>query len=221
MIEIRNFTKAYGKKIILENVNVTFPERKINFLMGPNGAGKTTLIKCLTRLENFEGTILIDDCDYIHIKDRFFVLWDDCPFYNNMKGIDNLHIFSEKRISKDKIIEKVSNFIDEDLLKKKVKNYSYGQRKKLALALVLLLEPEYIIMDEITNGLDYDTLKYLEIVIKEWAKTKTIIMTGHQFGFYNGVVENVYVYKNKGIERVDNFNQKKDRLEDIYNESVH
>lgn len=221
MITIHNFSKKYKKAYVLKNVNVEFPEKKINFLMGKNGAGKTTLIKCITKLEDYTGEILIDECSYTEKRNDFMILWDDCPFYDNLTGVDNLRIFSCKSYDKKELEQKVADFIDTDLLYRKVKTYSYGQKKKLALALVEINKPQYVIMDEITNGLDYDTLLFLKDKLVEWAKTKTIILTGHQFGFYNGLVENVFVYKDGTIFEENDYEKNDVTLEEVYDEKLH
>lgn len=222
MINVIGVKKKYGKKVVLNNINITFPEQKINFLMGKNGSGKTTFIKCLTDLEKYEGKIEIDGGLFCSKKLQTLVLWDDCPFYDDLRGIDNLVILGEGKYSKNKIIDIVSEFVDEELLYKKVKKYSYGQKKKLGLAMALVLNPQYIIMDEITNGLDYDTLLMLKKLIIKWAKDKTIILTGHQFGFYNDIVENVYVYtKNGNVKSYIDIKSIGKTLEEIYDETMH
>lgn len=221
MIKIQNFSKKYNDKYVLKDVNVEFPEKKINFLMGKNGAGKTTLVKCIGELEKYTGKIIIDGCNYKDKRNEFMMLWDDCPFYDNLSGADNLRIFACKEYKKSELEEKVVDFITPDLLCRKVKEYSYGQKKKLALALVELKNPKYLIMDEITNGLDYDTLLFLRDRVVEWAKSKTVILTGHQFGFYNGLVENVFVYRDKTIIREVDYNKNDVTLEEVYRDRMH
>uniref|UniRef100_UPI0025DE1F3F ATP-binding cassette domain-containing protein n=1 Tax=Eubacterium sp. TaxID=142586 RepID=UPI0025DE1F3F len=192
MIVIKDFSKEYKNKKILDDINLTIEENKISFLMGKNGAGKTTLLKCIASLENYNGQILIDEKENINSKKTYFIIWDDCPYYVDSNGIDNLFLLSEGKYSKKEICDIVKDVMNESLLKKKVKRYSYGEKKKLSFALVMLLNPSVIIMDEITNGLDFDTLVYLKERLLEWSKDKTIFLTGHQFSFYDGMVDDVY-----------------------------
>ena len=176
MIEIKDFSKRYKNKIILDDINLIIEENKISFLMGKNGSGKTTLLKCVASLENYEGQILIDKKENINSKKSYFIIWDDCPYYVDDNGIDNLFLLSEGKYSKKEIYDIVKDVMNESLLKKKVKQYSYGEKKKLSFALIMLLNPAVIIMDEITNGLDYDTLLYLKDRLLEWSKDKTILL---------------------------------------------
>lgn len=222
MICVNGVSKKYGKKTVLNDINMTFIENKVNFLMGKNGSGKTTFIKCLTDLEKYEGIIELDGEPFSSKKMETLVLWDDCPFYDDMTGLDNLNLFGENKYEKSQIPSFVSEFIDKELLEKKVKTYSYGQKKKLGLALAIILDPSYIIMDEISNGLDYDTLMLLKKLIRKWSEEKTVILTGHQFSFYDDIVDNVYVYNRQGkIECYTDIKESGKTLEDIYNETMH
>lgn len=221
MIEIKDFSKRYKNKIILDDINLIIEENKISFLMGKNGSGKTTLLKCVASLENYEGQILIDKKENINSKKSYFIIWDDCPYYVDDNGIDNLFLLSEGKYSKKEIYDIVKDVMNESLLKKKVKQYSYGEKKKLSFALIMLLNPAVIIMDEITNGLDYDTLLYLKDRLLEWSKDKTILLTGHQFSFYDGIVDDVYVInQERHIVEYKNIKEINLKLEDIYNETM-
>ena len=108
------------------------------------------------------------------------------------------------------------------MLRNKVKTYSYGQKKKLALALVEILQPKYLFMDEISNGLDFDMMKELKDDIKRWAETMTIFLTGHQFSFYNELVDSLFAFKDKQIVLLEeNFSSCGKTLEEIYDKGMH
>lgn len=203
MIELKNFAKKYKEQVVLQDTNVKIGNNKISFLLGPNGCGKTTLLKCIGGLEDYSGTITYNNDDIDKIRKDTLIIWDDCPFYDNLSGLDNLVILSEDaNLTKSDIKDIAKNYIDERLLKRKVKTYSYGQRKKLAIALQEILNPKLLIMDEISNGLDYDTMKVLKEDIKRISQDKNIILTGHQFGFYEDMVEEVLVFVDNTIKDV-------------------
>ena len=203
MIELKNFAKKYKEQVVLQDTNVKIGNNKISFLLGPNGCGKTTLLKCIGGLEDYSGTITYNNDDIDKIRKDTLIIWDDCPFYDNLSGLDNLVILSEDaNLTKNDIKDIAKNYIDEKLLKRKVKTYSYGQRKKLAIALQEILNPKLLIMDEISNGLDYDTMKVLKEDIKRISQDKNIILTGHQFGFYEDMVEEVLVFVDNTIKDV-------------------
>lgn len=222
MIEVINLSKEYKKKKIINNSSFILSENKISFLMGVNGSGKTTFIKCIMDLETYSGKVLFDGKECKCIKEKCLVLWDDCPFYTNLSGIKNLILFSEGKKNKNQVIESALKYLDNDLLCTKVHKYSYGQKKKLALALVDILQPRYLIMDEISNGLDYDTMKFLKNQIKKWATNTTILLTGHQFDFYNDIVDNIFILKNSEITPLnDELNSRSIKLEEIYDKELH
>lgn len=219
MITLSNFRKTYGNRTILECDALQFESDKISFLMAPNGAGKTTLIKCITALEEYDGEIHINNKKNSDMLGKCLAIWDDCPFYNSLSGLNNLIILSEDKMSKAEIKEVALTYIDEELLKRRVSTYSYGQRKRLALILAIILSPEVLIMDEISNGLDYDTMLELRQRLKELAKDRTIILTGHQFAFYENLYDDLFLIKKGKLIKADGTDKKS--LEEVYCEELH
>ena len=221
MIKCIDFSKNYSNEIIIKKSNFEIRNNKISFLMGPNGSGKTTLIKSMMEMEKHHGEFFFDDKKISQIRNECLVIWDDCPFYTNISGIKNLIIFGENRKSRKKIEEIANKYLDYGKLRNKVKTYSYGQKKKLALALVEILEPKYLIMDEISNGLDYEMIRILQKDIKSWSEEMTILLTGHQFSFYNEIIDDLFVFKDKQIILIkENFRESGVDLESIYDEEI-
>lgn len=222
MIQCMDLSKSYSKKCVIDKSNFEIESNKISFLMGANGTGKTTFIKCLMEMENYKGKITLDCKNINQVREKCLVIWDDCPFYTNLSGITNLMIFGENKKSKKQIIEIATKRLESALLKNNVKTYSYGQKKKLALALVEILQPKYLFMDEISNGLDFDMMKELKDDIKRWAETMTIFLTGHQFSFYNELVDSLFAFKDKQIVLLEeNFSSCGETLEEIYGKRMH
>lgn len=181
--------------------------------MGPNGAGKTTFVKCIAGLERYCGSIEISAP-----RDKIFIVWDDTPFYINISGIDNIKIFVHTKWSK-KSEEVVNKFFSQQKLRQKVKYFSYGEKKKLALVVAILNDPEILLMDEVTNGLDYETLCLLKDYIVSLSENRLVILTGHQLTFYEDLpIDTVVVVCNgelEQIEKADGYS-----LEGIYNEKI-
>lgn len=211
MISVKDFSKKYRKKVIIEPSSFDIRSNRITFLMGENGAGKTTLIKCLAGLEEYQG-----DIRYGEGRKSTLVIWDDTPFYSNLTGLQNLYILGEEKQSKDRMHLFAEAYLSKETLKRKVQTYSYGQRKRLALALVEILKPDYLFMDEITNGLDYDTIRFLKTRITKWAEKMTLFLTGHHLDFYNELVEDVLFIREKHIIFIKDFRNREKELEHIY-----
>lgn len=220
MIKISDFSKRYGNDIIYDKVNAEFKSDNISFLMGKNGCGKTTLVKCISDLESYSGKIEFDGKQIdSEIRKNIFVIWDECTFYKNLSGFNNLLIFSEGK-SKNEIKEAALKYFSPELIRKKVSRYSYGQKKKLSLALISILKPKIIIMDEITNGLDYAMLKKLKRDIQKWKKDSTIILTGHHLEFYSEIVDSLFLISDKKIKKYEQNAGDKINLGEIYDEYV-
>ncbi|MDU5491409.1 MAG: ATP-binding cassette domain-containing protein [Clostridium perfringens] len=202
MIEIRRLNKSYKNNVIFNECTISFESNKINFLMGANGQGKTTLFKCLLNLDNYSGEILFDDYKFKDIINNIFAIYDDSPLYLNLTGLQNISIFLERKVSKHEY-EAFQNILSNRILERKVKEYSYGQKKILSIIIAFLKAPKYLIIDEISNGLDFETMIWLKDNLKLLSKNTTIIATGHQFEFYNNIIDNLYIINDKKIVKVD------------------
>lgn len=220
MIDIANLYKEYKGKKIFENINIKIKEEGIHFFMGKNGAGKTTLIKCLLDLEPYQGEIKLFHGNISEYRKDIAVVYDDSPFYLNLSGIKNIEMFINRKVSRDEIMKTALNYLSNDILSKKVKKYSYGQKKKLSLILVEINKPKILLMDEISNGLDYESMTTLKDKLLEWKKKSIIILIGHQFEFYNDIVDDVYYIKGNNIHKVKEISDTKVNLGDIYERYV-
>lgn len=219
MIDIKGLKKSYGENVVLSNCNETFKTNHVSLILGANGSGKTTFAKCLSGLETYSGSINFDGKNISDANKELLVVWDDCPFYENLSGLDNLYILSDCIMSRKEIENIGCERIGKDLLTKKVKKYSYGQKKKLTLCLVEILKPKYLMMDEISNGLDVDAISDLKKEIKKWSGKMTMILTGHQLGFYEDIVQDVYFLKQGNLKLIcEDYHSGERRLEDIYEE---
>lgn len=223
MIKFVNFAKYYNNQAILKDVNLEIADNKITFIMGKNGSGKTTLVKCMLGLEDYAGEIQYDlGVSENEEKKRILAIWDEFPFYDGMTGLNNLYVFSEGMKSQREILEIAQKYLGKEILKRKVKSYSYGQRKKLSLILVEILEPQIVVMDEVSTGLDYETMVNLKKYIRELAKSATIVLMGHQFEFYNDLIEEMVVIKKGSMKTLEkDFQNSGHQLEEIYEEELY
>lgn len=214
MIEFKDFSVSYKDNVILENINFEIQDNGINFLMGKNGSGKTTLIKCILNLMDYKGVININ-CTKNSLSE-LFVIFDDSALYNSLSGIKNIMQFTS--CDEKTAIKIGEQYFNINTLKKATKTYSYGERKKVFLIILEILKPAIIIMDEVSNGLDYETMILLRKKLIEFSKHSLILMTGHQFEFYKNIVDKVFIIKNKSISKVDISDDMS--LEDIYENIV-
>ena len=200
LLKIENVKKAYrkynllGKEIstftALDGLNLSVEKGQIYGFLGPNGAGKTTTIKCIIGiLEADSGNIFIDGKNIkgndLHFKNKIGFLPEQVGLYGRLTAKESLQFYGGfYDLSEDEITERGGVLLSKLGLEKdsdrKVNQYSLGMRKRLALCIALLNEPEVLVLDEPTSGLDPRGVKALRIVLKELnRKGLTIILSSH------------------------------------------
>lgn len=216
MIHVKGLTKTYRQQVVFEDLHIQLKHQKINFIMGKNGSGKTTFMKCLLQLEQYEGEILYNDQPIDQVRHEIQVMYDDTPLYMNLNGYQNIRLLLNVSTDQKKCETLARKYLPHEILKKKVKHYSYGQKKKLSFIFIALTKPTYLFLDEISNGLDYGTMMELKTMIKQWSEDMTIIATGHQFEFYSSIVDELFILKDKSMIQIHDFQEKGEDLGDIY-----
>lgn len=159
-IEIREVSKSFGKKQVLNNISLKVDNGEIVCLLGPSGAGKTTLIRLIMgAIKADSGEIIIDGIKVPSMKlyDKMGFMPQNDALYNDLTGLDNLLFFAglyKLKDAKKRALE-VLEFLDlKQDRNKMVLDYSGGMKKRLSLAIALLPEPEILILDEPTVGID-------------------------------------------------------------------
>ena len=206
IIRTEDLTKAYGAKVAVNHLSLRIRRGEIFGLLGPNGAGKTTTILMLLGLtEPTEGKALIDgyDCtrQSMQVKRITGYLPDNVGFYGDMTGRDNLRFTArlngipEKEINPliDGLLEKVGMTYAAD---QKTGTYSKGMRQRLGIADVLIKDPEVIIMDEPTLGLDPEGMREFLSLIKQLSvqDKKTILVSSHQLYQIQQICDRVGIF---------------------------
>lgn len=192
VIQTKDLTKTYGDLTAVDHLNLEIRKGEVFGLLGPNGAGKTTTTLMLLGLtEPDEGRAMIHglDCtrNAIQVKKTVGYLPDNVGFYGTMTGRENLRFMGringldgkalEERI--DQLLERVGMTQAAD---KKTGTYSRGMRQRLGIADVLMKDPDIIIMDEPTLGIDPEGIRELMWLIRDLAERdgRTILLSSHQ-----------------------------------------
>ena len=175
VLEIKNVSKSFGRRKIIDNINLYVKEGEVYGFVGPNGAGKTTTIKMILGLLSIdEGNIAINGFDvkkdFEKAMEYIGGIVENPDSYTYLSGLDNLKLYANVRnISKERIDEVVKLVGLEDRIKDKVQKYSLGMKQRLGLAITLLHKPKVLILDEPTNGLDPAGIKDLRNILKKIA----------------------------------------------------
>ena len=189
MIEARGLSKYYGPFVATENISFSIPEGQIVAFLGPNGAGKTTTMKMLTGyLAPSAGSAHIAGLDVhkerIEASKRLGYLPENGPLYQDMTPLELLEFFGEarelgpKRL-KDRIAAVRELCALHQVLEKPIGKLSRGLRQRVGLAQALLHDPEVLIMDEPTAGLDPNQIRQFRENIRNLGSQKTILISTH------------------------------------------
>lgn len=187
-VKINKINKTMGKRHILKDLSFEVYKGEVFGFLGPNGAGKTTTIKMAVGMLSIDsGKISIcgDDVEHSFEKAMSHIgaIVENPEFYGYMSGIDNLKQYARMRggIDKGRISEVIEMVGLSNRINDKVKSYSLGMRQRLGLAQALIHNPQVIILDEPTNGLDPAGIKELRDLLKELAHKKDIgvIVSSH------------------------------------------
>lgn len=220
-VEVKNITKLYGNQKALNAVNFTIDKGEIVGFLGPNGAGKSTMMKIITGyLESFEGEVFVSGfsvvSEKIKAQQKIGYLPEHNPLYLEMYVKEYLYFHASiHKISKvevDRMIEKVGLTPE---MHKKINQLSKGYRQRIGLAAALLHEPEVLILDEPTTGLDPNQLLEIRNLIKEVGKDKIVLFSTHIMQEVEAICDRVIVI-NKGVIIADkSLKELKDNQEQI------
>ena len=188
VLEVKNLTKKFGKRVILDQVSVTLEEGEVVGLVGPNGAGKSTFIKSILGLYNIdEGDVKICGFDvYKQHRDalsKVGCIVENPDMYQNISGRKNLKICALLNdLPKNTDIDSVVHLVRmESRIDDKVKTYSLGMKQRLGLASALLNHPKLLILDEPINGLDPQGIMELRQIVRDLSKKDkmTVLISSH------------------------------------------
>lgn len=213
MIEIKNLSKSFGPKQVLNKVNASLLPGKTYGFVGENGAGKTTLFRCIADLEDYEGKIT---SEHKPLKNHLGLLTSEPYFIPKLTAEEYIYLLTDsRRITLKNLAERN---IFQLPLKEFVSNYSTGMKKKLAITAVLLQNNEYFIFDEPYNGIDLESSIILTAIIHRLkALNKTIIISSHIFSTLKDTCDYIYKIENGTLSNSfekENFHQLEDEMKE-------
>ena len=206
-----NLSKSFGLQEVLTNINFDIQSGDIVGLIGKNGCGKTTLMKMILGFTSqTKGYIQFEGDPNYHTKRKTlnkigFLL--DCRLFEDFSAYDNLKLFSmySSTVNGENLddrIERLLKFVGLDNSKKLVKSYSFGMKQRLGLALALLDDPEFLILDEPFVGLDPTGVRVLLDYIVKLRREKrvTILISSHQLHEIEEICDYFLFINEKSIE---------------------
>ncbi len=188
MIEVINLTKKYDGVVAVDNISFKVERGEVVGFLGPNGAGKTTTLRMLTGyFPPSQGTCKIGNYDIeespIEAKRSIGYLPENNPLYHEMKVMEYLEFLGALREihdSRNRIKEVAELCRIKEIISKTIGELSRGYRQRVGLAQAILHNPEILIMDEPTEGLDPNQVVQVRELIKELGKEKTVLLSTHR-----------------------------------------
>ena len=209
MIRLENINKFYtsgNERIhVIRNLNYTFPDTGLVFILGPSGSGKSTLLRCMNYLEEpTSGDITVDNmkldkhADINKIRENIGMVFQRFNLFPHMTVLENIVLAPTKvlKISRDEAISTAMDLLQRVGLKEKANSYpsqlSGGQQQRVAIARALAMKPKVMLFDEPTSALDPEMVTEVLDVMKSLANQgMTMVVVTHEMGFAREVGDRV------------------------------
>ena len=214
-LTIKNISKKYGKKQALDGVSFEM-ENGVYGLLGPNGAGKSTLIRILAGvMEASGGEVMINgknrkDCE-LEYRSKLGYLPQFLDFYPCFSGLDYLRFIAALKGLKGEGMERKIKSLAEQVgltqdLHRKCVDYSGGMKRRLGIAQALLNDPEILILDEPTAGLDpHERIKFRNL-ISVFSRDRTVLLSTHIVSDVDSIAKQTVMIKEGRIGRMEKMN---------------
>jgi len=189
MIEIKNLTKKFGANTVLDNISFTVNKGEVLGFLGPNGAGKTTTMKIITSFWTpTSGSVKIDGLEVsahsLTTRKKIGYLPETVPLYDEMKVLEYLRFIGQIRgLDKEQAKQRIKEVVQicglAKVVHQLIEELSKGYRQRVGLAQAIMHQPDILILDEPTTGLDPNQIVEIRELIKKIGQEKTVIFSTH------------------------------------------
>lgn len=219
LIKIKDLTKKYGQKLVLDNINITMESGKIIGLLGPNGSGKTSLIKILAGIINdYDGSVTIDgQSPNAYTRSIVSYLPEKTYLPSYMKISEAFDLFCDfySDFDNEKALNMLTRFNLEPSMK--LKNMSKGMQEKVQLILVMSRKAKVYLLDEPLGGLDPASRKaMLDIILTNYSEDSIVLISTHLIHDVEQIFDKVIMIGNNSVL----INEDVDVIREKYNQSV-
>ena len=220
-ISVQNITKIFGKQKVLNDISFDIKKGEIVGFLGPNGAGKSTMMRILTTYHNANsGDAIVNGFDVqfekSEVQKSIGYLPEHNPLYLEMYVKEYLAFNAEVyKISKSRIIDDIAQTALTTDAHKKIGQLSIGYRQRVALSAALLHDPDVLILDEPTTGLDPNQLIEIRKLIRQIGKEKTVLFSTHIMKEVEAVCDRVIIINKGELVADKKLNELRDSQEQI------
>lgn len=206
LVSVKNLTKSYGERTILDGISFDVPPGSVQVLLGPSGSGKSTVIRCLNGLEKFQsGTIEFDgrpvkqtEKDWQQLRTRIGMVFQSYDLFPNLTVAENIRLAPTKVQHRDaqEVDAHAAELLDQvgmaDYRDKYPRQLSGGQKQRVAIVRALAMKPDLMLFDEVTASLDPEMVRgVLEILLALARGSMTMLVVTHEMEFARRVADTV------------------------------
>ncbi|CAN5910706.1 amino acid ABC transporter ATP-binding protein [soil metagenome] len=215
-LELEGVHKRFGPKVVLDGVDLVVREHEVVCLIGPSGCGKSTLLRCVDLLERIEqGRILLDGRDITArgvdanaVRQRMAIVFQSFNLFPHLSVLDNITLAPRKAhgVKRAEAEATGRELLDRFGLAEKADDYperlSGGQQQRAAIVRALSIDPDLLLLDEITSALDPELVGEVLAVIRELAASgMTMVLATHEMGFARDVADRVcFLHEGRVLE---------------------
>ena len=218
LLQVEHLRKAYGEKVVLKDISLSVKRGEVIVIIGPSGCGKSTFLRCLNALEPIQGgsvrvagaDVNGDKRDLVALRQKVGMVFQSYDLFPHMKVLDNITLapMKAKGVSRDEAQAQARALLERVGLADKADSYprmlSGGQKQRVAIARALAMEPEVLLLDEVTAALDPEMVREVLDVILDLAKEgKTMVIVTHEMQFARAVADRVLFFDGGGIVEQD------------------
>ena len=215
-LELDGVRKVFGSKVVLDGIDLTVDEHQVVCVIGPSGCGKSTLLRCVDLLERVDGgRILLDGRDITAqgvdgnaVRKRMAIVFQAFNLFPHLSVLDNVTLAPRKAhgVRRAEAESKAHDLLARFGLADKVTDYperlSGGQQQRAAIVRALMIDPDLLLLDEVTSALDPELVGEVLGVIRELAATgMTMLLATHEMGFARDVADRVcFLHEGRVLE---------------------
>ena len=214
LLAVEHLKKAYGEKVVLEDVSLSVRRGEVVVIIGPSGCGKSTFLRCLNALEPIQGgSVRIDgeavgasERELVALRQKVGMVFQSYDLFPHMNVLDNITLapIKARGLSRADAEAQARALLERVGLADRAASYprelSGGQKQRVAIARALAMEPELLLLDEITAALDPEMVhEVLDVILDLAEEGKTMLIVTHEMRFARAVADRIVFFDEGGI----------------------
>ena len=218
LLSVEHLHKAYGDHVVLDDISLEVKRGEVIVIIGPSGCGKSTFLRCLNALEPIQGgsvkvagkSVDAEERGLVELRQRVGMVFQSYDLFPHMTVLDNITLAPMKArgVAREEAEAQARALLERVGLADKASSYprqlSGGQKQRVAIARALAMEPELLLLDEVTAALDPEMVREVLDVILDLAREgKTMVIVTHEMQFARAVADRVLFFDGGGIVEQD------------------